>query len=1299
MPAKPRSTNAPVTVLAVGAGGIEELHDQLHDAMVCWAILRFQVGSGSFARTKFVAIHFNGNGVQAIRRGQLNARSKDILPELGKVHATIEVKSVDDVNVGSLCERLLPFFVSDSGIEGASASAESLRQSYEAQIASRRRLSRKKSSIKSSESLTAKEKSGPIITTDVALKAVSAKHGPFNWLLLEPTELEMHNAGYGGLLEMKTWLADDKVLFGAVRFTFGWIEGSKIVKHIFIHWVGPKTSAVRRSKWNAQKRAATDKVRQHCVLALHKEAHALEDIDLEDLIKELRRLTTLDGMSSEGQGGAEAISVEEYLKALEKEREEQMSIEDTESVEDEEAAPPLPNVKTAVTTVRNEGGGWNWALLGFEGATVPAAGQPLPETKVEEVAPEVEKPDSKTTGIDAGVEVSEDTSQQNDPSSIKALLAEAKEKAAMEKGERERAEIDRKAQEAASIKNLLADAKEKAAVEQAHARAQADAERKEQEVEDARRQEEQSKAQQSLLREAAEAAQKLKEREAAEAAEEERKAKEAADKERTAREAVEAEAAKKAEEAAKAAREADEEERRAREAAEAEAAKRAEETAQAAREAEQQRKAEEAERLAKEAADAEAARAAEAKEQAEREAAAAQKAEEEQKAADERAAQEAATAVALAEKEEAEKAAELAEQERRAEEIDMRLGVSISDAALQEKRKTRALELEEAQRKLEGQIKELEDKRKSKEAIKLAQEEQNEQQMDEIDRRLGISFSEESPPTRKSRKSVSFAADAHESRSSWVAEKTAEQIEQETRDAEFANKLEEMDRRVGVSMSKSTNLPAPAQAAIVEEGPTTWAIELDRAGGEDIGIDLDYTSLRVNVLREEGLVSQWNQANPGLAVRPGDVIISVNGKKGAGVLSECVQRHMLKIVVGRGVEEHKVTCTEYSLVIDSKVQRMGWASSGLPPDRVFVSQVMPSSWGAQKGLKPGDEVISVSGKLVSDMKQQDFLDAVKRRPLHIVFSRTVDSSSSSFAASFSTPSSPANRSPVASSSASVDQPTGATGGVFTLVADEGTGPLGWLSLGLPPQRVFVSEIDEGSWADKCGMRLQDELIRLDDFMISQFTQDAFLKAVSRRPLRFTFMRHQSPMDAQAAAIASARASAASAQALAANPAVRAAAQALAVPDLRYRHIVANMPMWEDWAGELRLRTGWHWRRRYFKLSRSCLRWWASRDDTFKTPPAEPMGKVILVDQTSGSWNVQKLQGTRFELVYEQAPQTRRAAPSVERYQLQADSEQQATECARMIGSHARYIDMLAYWPMPVDGRQSDIRCYGIEYPP
>ncbi|CAJ1436375.1 unnamed protein product [Effrenium voratum] len=358
-------SSAAASLLGAGAGGLEELNAQLSDDAVGWALLRWEVGSGTFVRSKLVAIHFNGEDVPVVRRGRLNARSGEVMAMLGEAHATLEVKRKEDLHLDFVCERLMNVLTSDAMEK--SMSAEALRKDYEAKIETqKRKVTNKEKSFRGPR--TAKDNPSKQISVDRALQAVGDATGPYNWALLEPEKLELHNAGYGGLLEMKEWLSEDLVLFGVMRFTFGRdtvssMEGMaatpKLVKYIFVHWVGPKVSAVRRGKWNAKQQQADAQVRSICSITFRREAHTLDDLDLADLISELWRLSVVDGAVSDA--GRSQISVEEYMASLALEQQMQMEAEFQE-LEDKE--PPEMELGAAVASVREAGGEMNWVLLG-----------------------------------------------------------------------------------------------------------------------------------------------------------------------------------------------------------------------------------------------------------------------------------------------------------------------------------------------------------------------------------------------------------------------------------------------------------------------------------------------------------------------------------------------------------------------------------------------------------------------------------------------------------------------------------------------------------------------------------------------------------------------------------------------------------------------------------------------------------------------------------------------------------------------------------------------------------------------
>merc|ERR1719235_2076357 len=98
-----------------------------------------------------------------------------------------------------------------------SYSAASLCAEYEASIFDAQRISEASRWRTIPMPVTAREQPGRQPTVSEALHAVGNSAGPYNWVLLDSMGLELHNAGCGGLEEMRQWLGEDKVLFGALR--------------------------------------------------------------------------------------------------------------------------------------------------------------------------------------------------------------------------------------------------------------------------------------------------------------------------------------------------------------------------------------------------------------------------------------------------------------------------------------------------------------------------------------------------------------------------------------------------------------------------------------------------------------------------------------------------------------------------------------------------------------------------------------------------------------------------------------------------------------------------------------------------------------------------------------------------------------------------------------------------------------------------------------------------------------------------------------------------------------------------
>lgn len=213
-----------------------------------------------------------------------------------------------------------------------------------------------------------------------ALRAAGSEEGDVNWVLLEPDRLRLHSTGRGGIEEMKKSLDPKKVLFGVCRLSFGEVRASTalaptgemhigISKCVLVHWVGPQVGAVKRGIWNSKLQHMSALASASCAIAFKREAHCLRDLQIEDIVSELRRLTVLDGVRGSMRSAGGRITVDAYLAALE--------LEARRRITTEAMSPEVKDLKedidlsAAVTSVREMSGSFNWALCGCTDLPVP----------------------------------------------------------------------------------------------------------------------------------------------------------------------------------------------------------------------------------------------------------------------------------------------------------------------------------------------------------------------------------------------------------------------------------------------------------------------------------------------------------------------------------------------------------------------------------------------------------------------------------------------------------------------------------------------------------------------------------------------------------------------------------------------------------------------------------------------------------------------------------------------------------------------------------------------------------------
>merc|ERR1719424_2774755 len=88
-------------------------------------------------------------------------------------------------------------------------------------------------------------------------------------------------------------------------------------------------------------------------------------------------------------------------------------------------------------------------------------------------------------------------------------------------------------------------------------------------------------------------------------------------------------------------------------------------------------------------------------------------------------------------------------------------------------------------------------------------------------------------------------------------------------------------------------LPVPKrQVVAAQDRGAEFKIVIDKTDGKELGVNiqsLDGLDLPINAVLTGGLVQQWNDYHPELALKPGDSIVEVNGIRNGSpkLLQEC----------------------------------------------------------------------------------------------------------------------------------------------------------------------------------------------------------------------------------------------------------------------------------------------------------------------------------------------------------------------------------------------------------------------------
>jgi hypothetical protein len=311
-------------VVARGTKSVSEMVEHCDEARVFFALLRFDLGQGAFARTKWAFLHWNGENTSAVKRGRWNATLGEALSAVG-LTPSLQCEYTDKASctTEAVLAELASACVNDSDIGDSDFSIDKMKADFEAMLTK-------------ADSMSLEDTLGRLPTANdmkrkftweecqAHVTNVGPPPGPFNWMLVEADfkNKKLHNAGGGGVVEIQDWLDEDKVLFGLLRMGFG--RGKfRRTKFVFVHWSGPGVSAVKRGQFNAYANDwDTALGHQHVSIASGNK----EDFAPEAMIERISKAIVRDSIKTDDESSQTAITLESYLDALK---------EDQERMEDE----------------------------------------------------------------------------------------------------------------------------------------------------------------------------------------------------------------------------------------------------------------------------------------------------------------------------------------------------------------------------------------------------------------------------------------------------------------------------------------------------------------------------------------------------------------------------------------------------------------------------------------------------------------------------------------------------------------------------------------------------------------------------------------------------------------------------------------------------------------------------------------------------------------------------------------------------------------------------------------------------
>jgi len=265
-----------------GDGGLAALSETLRDDHISYSLLRVIDVIDDHPTIKFVFITWIGTAVKFMQKAKITPHKGAVTSFIGQAHVSLTAEHLSEVTDEIVMNKVKDASGSnDRTVGGADhqrvfappPSKPKVQPTFttaKAPASSPTPKATTTTTTSSPRKIDAGQKKNDVVLPDDrdAINAMRSDSAPVDWVLYgyegNTNTIAFVATGSGGLEELKSHLAEDKILYGLVR-VIDMVDGSPNTKFVYIVWVGERVAIMRKALITTHKGAVTGFIGQHHV--------------------------------------------------------------------------------------------------------------------------------------------------------------------------------------------------------------------------------------------------------------------------------------------------------------------------------------------------------------------------------------------------------------------------------------------------------------------------------------------------------------------------------------------------------------------------------------------------------------------------------------------------------------------------------------------------------------------------------------------------------------------------------------------------------------------------------------------------------------------------------------------------------------------------------------------------------------------------------------------------------------------------------------------------------------------------